>query len=224
MSASRTAANPFGRRDCRAGGRGRPRGRPLLFPMSAVPFPVPRDGIGFGVSPTARVVPDLILHIQSGYCVDPTKGQVYGRSGLSVGSVCADGYVRCGPSKSPPRTWYAHRVVWEAVNGAIPPGIHVDHMNAKRSDNRISNLQLLTPKENYAMTCARGNRPRGEQIANAKLTPAKVRSIRRSSASAAELAKRFGVCKKTIRLVRARKTWRHVVTKVRPKPPSKRKS
>ncbi|MGH8060980.1 MAG: HNH endonuclease [Pseudoxanthomonas sp.] len=192
--------------------------------MSVVPYPVPRDGIGFGVSLRAEVIKDLILHIQSGYCVDPSRGQVYGRSGLLVGTVCADGYVRCGPSKSPPRTWYAHRVIWEAVNGAIPAGMHVDHMNAKRSDNRIANLQLLTPKENYAMTCARGNRPRGEQVANAKLTPAKVRSIRRSSASTAELAKRFGVCQKTIRLVRARKTWGHVVTKVRPKPPSKRKS
>ena len=41
-----------------------------------------------------------------------------------------------------------HRVVWEAFNGLIPDGLVVDHINHKRDDNRLCNLQLLTPREN----------------------------------------------------------------------------
>lgn len=43
-----------------------------------------------------------------------------------------------------------HRLVWEAFNGPIPEGMHVNHMNEKVEDCRLENLNLLTPKENNA--------------------------------------------------------------------------
>lgn len=42
----------------------------------------------------------------------------------------------------------AHRVIWEHVNGVIPTGYEVDHVNGVRSDNRIVNLRLVTHKQN----------------------------------------------------------------------------
>ena len=42
----------------------------------------------------------------------------------------------------------AHRFIWECFNGIIPDGKEIDHINNKRDDNRLCNLQLLTPKEN----------------------------------------------------------------------------
>lgn len=42
----------------------------------------------------------------------------------------------------------AHRAVWIAAHGLIPDGYVVDHINNDKSDNRICNLQLLTPKDN----------------------------------------------------------------------------
>ena len=41
-----------------------------------------------------------------------------------------------------------HRLVWEFFNGEIPSNLRVDHFNNVRSDNRISNLQLKTNKDN----------------------------------------------------------------------------
>lgn len=41
-----------------------------------------------------------------------------------------------------------HRIVWETFNGTIPEGYEIDHINSVRDDNRLENLQLLTPLEN----------------------------------------------------------------------------
>jgi hypothetical protein len=42
-----------------------------------------------------------------------------------------------------------HRAVWEAVNGPIPDGFHVHHVDEDRSNNQSSNLQLLEASEHF---------------------------------------------------------------------------
>lgn len=43
-----------------------------------------------------------------------------------------------------PLVWApAHRIVWIATHGPIPPGLKVGHHNGQRWDNRIDNLELL---------------------------------------------------------------------------------
>lgn len=48
----------------------------------------------------------------------------------------------CGTSKT------VHKLVWEAFNGPIPEGLQINHINENRQDNRLCNLNLMTPKEN----------------------------------------------------------------------------
>jgi len=40
-----------------------------------------------------------------------------------------------------------HRFVWEKANGKIPPGHLIHHLNGIKSDNRLENLVISTPKE-----------------------------------------------------------------------------
>lgn len=42
----------------------------------------------------------------------------------------------------------AHRVAWIIVNGEIPEGLVIDHINGIRDDNRISNLRCCSHKQN----------------------------------------------------------------------------
>lgn len=40
-----------------------------------------------------------------------------------------------------------HRLVWESVYGPIPEGMQIHHIDGNKTNNDISNLQLVTPLE-----------------------------------------------------------------------------
>lgn len=81
---------------------------------------------------------------------NPIKGtatRVFAKSGIrkSVGTLCKDGYLQLWMDG---KKVMLHRAIWEHVNGSIPDGQEIDHVNGVRSDNRISNLRLVTRKQN----------------------------------------------------------------------------
>lgn len=43
---------------------------------------------------------------------------------------------------------YIHRLVYEAFHGKVPEGMQVNHLNERKDDNRLENLNLMTCKEN----------------------------------------------------------------------------
>lgn len=46
------------------------------------------------------------------------------------------------------KSYQVHRVVYESIKGEIPEGLQVNHIDEDKSNNSISNLNLMTPKEN----------------------------------------------------------------------------
>ena len=57
------------------------------------------------------------------------------------------------------KSW--HRIVYEHFNGPIPKGLQVDHFNNIKTDNRISNLQLKTNKDNSRCSLKQSNNTSG---------------------------------------------------------------
>lgn len=46
------------------------------------------------------------------------------------------------------RRYLVNRLVYESFNGEIPEGMQVNHKDEKKENNKVDNLNLLTPKEN----------------------------------------------------------------------------
>lgn len=56
-----------------------------------------------------------------------------------------------GSSRGYPEQYRA-RLVWFSVNGPVPKGMEINHKNHDRADDRIDNLELVTPQQNQWYT------------------------------------------------------------------------
>ncbi len=50
----------------------------------------------------------------------------------------------------------AHRLVWETAHGPIPEGMQINHKDLDKTNNRLSNLEVVTPAENIRHSYANG--------------------------------------------------------------------
>lgn len=117
----------------------------------------------------------------------------------------------------------AHRVAWELTHGPIPEGLFVCHRCDNPSCVRPEHLFLGNARDNGQDMAQKGrggyaSHPEryrhGECMDNAKLTNATAAEIRQSyargEANQCQLARRYGVSRRTIRCVLAGTTWRHM--------------
>jgi hypothetical protein len=119
------------------------------------------------------------------------------------GAVDDDGYgVLHVPSKGATRT---HRVSWWLTNGEIPGEAHVLHSCDAPLCVNPGHLRLGTHADNMKDKADRGRSKTGRRFKEAE-----VLAIRRSSLKVSDLAETYAVSPRTIRNIRARRTWKHI--------------
>lgn len=93
------------------------------------------------------------------------------------------------------QVFYVHRLVMLAFNGDSTK--QTNHINGQKADNRLSNLEYVTPSENaiHAIGLFGKWMGKGEESSQAKLSQAEVNQIKdmRGQYSQRELARRFGI-------------------------------
>jgi hypothetical protein len=104
-----------------------------------------------------------------------------------------------------------HALVCEAFNGPCPPGLECRHGDGDHLNNRPGNLEWNTHAVNMRDKALHGTQPRGESQGTSKLTEDQVRAIRASGGKHREVGRLYGVSGVCIHLIRAGKTWQHVV-------------
>ena len=119
------------------------------------------------------------------------------------------GYLRIVLGKS--RNIKAHRAVYVALRGPIPPDKEINHKNGVKTDNFLENLELVSRSGNirHSYDHSLRLRPTGENNAFHKLTADEARAIRalRGQASSAKVAARFNVGKSTVKDIWSGKSW-----------------
>lgn len=103
-----------------------------------------------------------------------------------------------------------HRMVVRAFIGEIPSDKQVAHLDGNPANNHVSNLIIATALENASHKKIHGTSPVGERNGFARLTDTAVMEIKGSSLTSRSLAYKFGVCKRTVELVRNGTSWKHV--------------
>lgn len=149
--------------------------------------------------------------------VDAEAGVIFGKRGQPAGSRDSSGYLQVTVLIDGRKTLHsAHRWIWTHVHGPIPEGLEVNHRNGIKTDNRITNLEVVTHQANIVHAYRTGLKTNaGEKHPSARLTEAAVRTIRAAAATGAPyllLAAEHRVSRRTINDIVRRRTWTHLET------------
>ena len=107
----------------------------------------------------------------------------------------------------------AHRASWVMHHGVIPPGMQVLHrcdcprcVNPKHLflGTQVANMEDMRTK-------GRARASAGNQNTNAKLNETQVRLIRQDTRSLEQISEAFGVHKETVRRIKMKKLWPHLL-------------
>lgn len=84
----------------------------------------------------------LVIDVEHGFV---TRVFSSGIRHSPVGNMRENGYLQLMVGR---KCVKLHRLIYEHVNGQIPDGFEIDHINGIRTDNRIENLRLVSRGEN----------------------------------------------------------------------------
>ena len=124
--------------------------------------------------------------------------------------VAGDGYLTVCLRKNN-RTYekYIHRLVVEAHVRTILPGEQVNHKDGDKTNNDITNLEIVTPSQNsqHAWSTGLSNREQGNRSKLSKAQVLRIRELRDLGLLLREIAPLFEVSESTISMICNEVTW-----------------
>lgn len=86
------------------------------------------------------------------------------KAGSEAGNVRSDGRYRTvhATVNGIKKRHYAHRIIWEMVNGSIPKDMVIDHIDGNTLNNKLENLRLVTREQNQRNSKTPSNNTSGE--------------------------------------------------------------
>lgn len=108
-----------------------------------------------------------------------------------------------------------HRLVLTAFSGECPKGYQCNHIDGNKLNNRIDNLEWVTPSENqrHKYDILGYSRPIGSKNPQSKLTEAKVKEIKLllvKKIPVKLIAEMYKVTLKTIYNIKSESAWTHI--------------
>jgi hypothetical protein len=138
-------------------------------------------------------------------------GRVYEKHAPRLLGFDSHGYVRIGlrDPNGISRKALAHRLVFILKYGDIPDGLQINHKDGIKHNNKLSNLELMTPSQQmiHAVNVLGrkvGNRTSGEDRKgrHCKLNSKEAKLIMNSTEDVKSLAEKYGVTKVRIYQIR----------------------
>lgn len=151
----------------------------------------PHPVSGYLVSNTGK-----IINPKTGYELKPTLGS---RGYYKIGTyVCSSGHV--------------HTAVVEAFIGLVPKGMCVNHIDGVKTNNNLSNLEIVTYSENtkHAIRTGLAKVRKGEDVSTAKVTKDQVLQIYDLFSLGYNndyIGEKFGLHPRYVSLLRHGKRW-----------------
>ena len=108
-----------------------------------------------------------------------------------------------------------HRFVWECHNGKIPEGLVINHINGIKTDNRLSNLEVVTNSRNrkHAFELGLAEANHGENNYNSKITEEQCFELLKmcdEGFTNSEIAKKYNLHSRYVSLIRHGRRWNRV--------------